>query len=530
MKSKLAQWWDEKPLVVILSLAFVVRLIAVFFAKGYLMHDDHFLTVEISGGWANGYNYSNWIPTVENQREHPEPISFFYLGGLYFIFKSLIAMGIENPQVQMYLMRFIHLLLSLGVIYWVYQITLRISNLKSARTVALVFAMIAMLNNFAVRNLVEMVCQVPLLLGFYLLVKHQLIRPTTWGKWTFQEGYSDLGKTIRWPLILAALIMGLSVGIRYQTVLFAALVGFVFVVQRQFWSGVVFGVFSFLGFFLTQIDDILLWGGEPFQHLTGYIEYNKKNSANYPGAPFTYVSLVGFYILPPISLFLLFGFLRSWRKHLMLFLPAFGFLLFHILFPNKQERFIVPMIPFMVMLGVLGWNEWVAQSTFWKNRTKLLKACWTTFWALNTVVLCVMIFTYSKKARVEAMEYLYDQGDVKNMIVEFSHSENSSMMPVFYSDSWHLYYTVSKKMDWEHLVDIMPNNAKLMQDKNVTKPEPNYVIFLEDIDLDKRVERVKKSFPTLTFEKKVEAGWFDQLLHQMNPRNRAEEIFIYKIN
>lgn len=529
MKEKLAQWWEQKPLVVILSVAFIVRLLAVFFAKGYLMHDDHFLTVEISGGWANGYNYSAWIPSAENHRLHPEPISFFYLGGLFVIFKALLAFGIEHPQVQMYFVRFVHLLFSLGVIYWIYQITLRISNLKSAKTVGILMALIAVLPNFSVRNLVEMVCQVPLVYGFYLMVKHQLIRPSTWGKITFQEGYADLGKKIGWPLIMAAFIIGLAVGIRYQTVLFAALIGFVFLLQRQFWAGVVFGIVSFTGFFLTQIDDILLWGGEPFQHLFGYISYNKQHSGNYPGAPFTYVSLIGFYILPPVSLFLLFGFVRSWKKHLMLFLPAFGFLLFHVMFPNKQERFIIPMIPFMVMLGVVGWNEWVEQSKFWANRQRLLTNCWRFFWVANTIVLLVFCTTYSKKARVEAMDYLYSKGDVQNMIVEYSHTDGISMMPVFYSDSWRLYYPVGKKTDWDYLVMRMPENEIKLQHKNMTKPVPNYVVFLESTKLEKRVARVKESFPTLTFEKKIEAGWFDAFLHKLNPNNRVEEIFIYKI-
>ena len=40
------QFWKNRPLTSILLVALAIRLIAVFFAQGYLMHDDHFLVVE----------------------------------------------------------------------------------------------------------------------------------------------------------------------------------------------------------------------------------------------------------------------------------------------------------------------------------------------------------------------------------------------------------------------------------------------------------------------------------------------------
>jgi hypothetical protein len=521
--------WNEKPLAFVLTVALAVRFLAVFFSEGYLMHDDHFLTVEISGSWANGHNYCNWMPGIDNDREHPEPISFFYLGGLYVAFKALLALGIENPSVQMIFIRLLHALLSVWVIYFAYRITEMISTTQRARLVGLLLALLAVLPNFGVRNLVEMVCQLPLLGGFYLLVRHGLIVPSEWGSLRFQSSYASVQKTAWLWLVVAAFVMGLAVGIRYQTVLMLAMVGVVFLAQKQIVQGAVFGLVSFIGFFVTQIDDVLMWGGQPFQHLTGYIEYNNQNKGNYPGAPLTYVSFITYFIFPPVSLFLAFGFLRSWRKHLMLFLPAFVFLIFHILFPNRQERFILPALPFVVMLGVIGWSEWVEHSKFWLSRPRLLRGLWIFFWTVNTITLAVFTFTTAKKARMEAMSYLYDQGDCQNFIIEYSHTDGGAMPPVFYADKYVNYYIFRNNIDIEKTVKTMPAAQEVMANRLQKKPIPNYVLFYDEKNLKQRIERLQALFPTLTFETKVQAGWFDRLLHEMNPKNSLEEIYIYKI-
>jgi len=138
--------------------------------------------------------------------------------------------------------------------------------------------------------------------------------------------------------------------------------------------------------------------------------------------------------------------------------------------------------------------------------------------------------TYSKKARVEAMDYLYEKGDLQNMFVEYSHTDGVSLMPVFYTDNWRLYYPIGKKTDWDLVVSSLKKNEERLKYKNLTKPVPNYVVFLEDKKLDQRVSRVKKSFPSLEFEAKIEAGWFDSFLHNLNPNNRVEVIYIYKIH
>ncbi len=272
MIQQLRRYYESHPLTFILFCAFFVRLIAVFFAKGYMMHDDHFLTIEPSSSWAAAKNFNDWLPGIGNVREHPEPISFFYLGFLFVLFKIFQFFGIEHPDTQMYLMRLIHAVYSLLVVVYAWKIVVRISGEKQARMVAWLLAFIAVIPNFATRNLVEFVCMPPLLIGLYHLLKSGVFQRRTQDISTQSPKFSNL--------IVGSLELGLSVGFRYQLVLVAFGVGLCILYYRHFLQALLFGFIAFIGFFITQADDILLWGGEPFQHVFGYFEYNKTNALN----------------------------------------------------------------------------------------------------------------------------------------------------------------------------------------------------------------------------------------------------------
>lgn len=514
----------EHPLRSVLFLAFILRLIAVFFAKGYMMHDDHFLTIEPSSSWAAGKNFNDWIPTALNHRESPEPISFFYLGFLFVIFKMCQAIGLENPDTQMMIMRLIHASYSLLTIYFAYRITLKLDRAKSALTVGLLLAMIGIMPNFSVRNLVEFVCMPPLLAGMYILISNLKPKEGEARGMFFNENIK-YGK-----LLLAAFIMGLAVGVRYQTGLFVAFTGLVLFLRTDFIKALIFGVISFSAFFITQIDDVLLWGGKPFQHLTGYFAYNKEHANAYPGSPFAYLSFISYFILPPVSLMMLAGFIKSWKKILIISLPVTVFVLFHVFYPNRQERFILPALPFFIITGVIGWNWLAESSSFWKKRVNLERNLWTIFWSLNTLVLIVFSVTYSKRARVESMLYLYNQGDCRNFVLEFTDKDGGSMMPQYYSGVWTSYYYWNNRANPDDLIPVMHKVEEASAADLMPRPEANYYLFYDGPQLTERVAAIKRYYPDLELKQTIEPGWFDKLLHRMNDNNMLERIFIYKTN
>jgi hypothetical protein len=110
-------------------------------------------------------------------------------------------------------------------------------------------------------------------------------------------------------------------------------------------------------------------------------------------------------LIPPMSIILIAGYIRGWRKHLIMFLPALIFLIFHSIFPNKQERFILPIIPFLIAggggrLGLDG--RPVAGAVHWNQ----VAHAWAFFWVLNMVLLIPYRPCIPSGPGVESMRYL----------------------------------------------------------------------------------------------------------------------------
>ena len=101
----------ERPLLLIIILASVLRIVAAFFSEGYLMHDDHFWVVESSASWADSEDYNNWLPwSQEELGREPQPhyTNLFYSSLHYSYFKGVNAIGMENPREQALILRLLH--------------------------------------------------------------------------------------------------------------------------------------------------------------------------------------------------------------------------------------------------------------------------------------------------------------------------------------------------------------------------------------------------------------------------------------
>ena len=161
MKQYIYKYWETKPLQLILCVALVVRLLAAIFAKGYGMHDDHFLVVEVSQSWVEGNDVMHWFS--KTQEDNDSGRSFIYPGMHYYLFKALESIGIFDPQAKMYIVRFLHALFSMFTVYYGYKIVEKLSGTNTARQVGLVLALLWLMPAMGVRNLIEMVVM-PLLM------------------------------------------------------------------------------------------------------------------------------------------------------------------------------------------------------------------------------------------------------------------------------------------------------------------------------------------------------------------------------
>jgi hypothetical protein len=208
--------------------------------------------------------------------------------------------------------------------------------------------------------------------------------------------------------------------------------------------------------------------------------------------------------------------------------PMWAFLVFHIIYPNRQERFIFPALPLFLILGTIGWNTTMRESSFWIKQIKWVRALWILFWTINTIGLIVLSTTFSKKARVQSMEYLYNRGDCKNYVLEYTHQEGGAMLPQHYSSVWTKFYYWNDKTNVEKVIADFDKTEGSFGSRKMKKPKPNYYLFYDGVNLEERIRRVQDCGVQLAYLTTIESGWFDALLHRLNPKNTLERIHIYQ--
>lgn len=497
-------WYNSHPLRFALILGLLLRLVAVFFSKGFGMHDDHFLVIEAAQSWADGTDYNNWLPGSGNTQ--PSGHSFFY-AGLHFLFFSLLqAIGIVDPEIKMLLVRFVHALLSLSVIYFGFKITQRLSGIKAASLASLLLAVLWFMPFLSVRNLVEVVC-IPFLAA------------ATW----YAMDATHRKNVIGW-FFTAGLIAGLAFCIRFQSLFFIAGLGFALIITNKWKGSILFGIGVLVTFGLVQgIVDMLIWG-QPFVEFIAYIQYNIDNAYNYLTNPwYVYMLLILGILIPPISILLFFGGFYNFKRNLLVMLPVLIFLIFHSYFPNKQERFIIPIIPFIVMMGIAGYYNYLDKNTLQPNWQKFIRGSWIFFWSLNIILLPFITTMYSKRARVESMVYLSKYKDsIDYLLLEDTNHGTPKMPPEFYLGKWVGCYELSENNTMDTL------KAKL--NRYGVENYPDYVLFFEDKHLVRRIADVKALFPNMKYETTITPGFIDDILFRLNPKNANQTIYIFKVN
>lgn len=502
MQNKIIALWNDNPIKLILWLAIIIRIVAAVFSKGFGMHDDHFLIIEPAQSWVDGYDNS-WLPGTTKD-DIPTGHSFFYVGIHYFILLFLKSIGLVNPQTKMFVIRILHGAFSLLVVWFGYKITLKLSDKNTARNTALLLAVFWFMPFLSVRNLVEVVCIPILMYGLWIMVDH----------WENKNAF----KFFLW----AGFIVGLAFSVRFQTILFASGIGLALLLKLRWKEAIFYG----LGFLVSVLiiqggTDYFIWGS-PFTELSEYVRYNVENANNYiAGSWYKYILLILGILIPPVSFFIFYGFLRSWKKHLLIFLPSFIFLVFHSFFPNKQERFILPIIPFIIILGMIGWQDFLNKTSFFNQRKKLLKSFWIFFWVLNLILLLPVSTTYSKRARVESMTWLSKYDNVRTILLEDSNNGSTKMTPRYYLGQWVSEYEVTNETTDEQLEKL--SNKDLNE-------QPRFFLFFDEKNMETRLNRIKEFYPNIIYETTIEPGFIDKLIYWLNPVNANQTIIIYRNN
>lgn len=490
------------PLRTAIFLGLIFRLLATIFSKGFGFHDDHFLIVEASQSWVDGEDYNNWLPSDSDPNRIPQGHSFLYVGLHFIIFKILTFFGLTDPQGKMYVVRFIHALWSMLIIYYGFKITYKRSNLKVASWVGLTLAVLWFMPFMSVRNLVEFVCIPPLLIATWHSVKNDF-------KLTAKDA------------LLVGIWLGGAFSIRFQTILFSAGFGLALLLLRTSFKNIIFITLGFLGIaFLTQgVVDYFIWH-RPFAEFTEYVRYNIENATTYGvNVWHMYFSIILGLLIPPLSIFLFYGYFKNWKKESILFWPSLFFLAFHTYFPNKQERFILPIIPFVIILGFIGLFQ-IIENNDWANK-KWFKNSMIFCVIINSILLPALTFSYSKKNRVEAMCYVAQKEDLKMVMIDDFNRDDFLLPPLFYLGKWGSTIGVTKITP--------PDTALKIYNSMQLDKRPNYVVFMQADNINARVDSLRKRFPTLHYEATIEPSFIDKTMHFLNPVNDNQTTYIYKI-
>ena len=365
---------------VILFVGILFRLLAVIFARGFGWIDDQFLIVEIAQSWVDGSDYYKWLPWTPGN-EGPKGFSFFYVGINYVVFIVLEFLGLTHPEGKMFVVRLIHAAWSLLIITYGYKLAKNFRSERSARLIAWLLAIFWMFPFLSVRTLVEFVSVPFLMIAYHLATKEEKkVNLMTW--------------------IWIGFLFGIAINIRYQTALIGGGVGLVLLFQRKWVQATMTLAGALLALVLFQgLVDYLIWG-KPFAQVIAYISYNVSSAGEYTVGPwYHYILFLLGAMIPPVSIFIFLGYARGYKKLLIIFVPILLFIAFHSWYPNKQERFMITIIPLLFVAGIIGWKMFADGALNPPGMRKLIRGSWIFFLIMNFVLLLPVSVMYSKKSK-----------------------------------------------------------------------------------------------------------------------------------
>jgi hypothetical protein len=492
MINSLNRLWKDRPLLAVMLIALLPRLVATIFSKGFAMSDDHFGPIEQP--FIVMHFPQAWV-----DRGGVFGHSFVYPAIHYALFNGLEVLGIQDPQTTMYVVRFLHALYSLLVVYFGFKIAEILSDRAVAKKVGLILALFWALPFLSVRNLIEVVCIPPLMAGcYYALISDKKLRNA----------------------FIAGLWLGLAFVFRYQTLSLTGTLGIMFLFQKKFREMALVAIgFLVIVLVIQGSMDTFAWG-YPFASFIEYIRYNMTHSEDYTTGPwYNYTLLILGSLIPPLSVFLLYGFIKNWKKTLLLLVPVLVFFVLHSSFPNKQERFILPVLPLILVLGVVGWETHVKGSAFWLRHQIALRTLWIWFWAINTVLLVLFSTYYCKKGRVDAMYSLY--GKKVDGLFQAGGKDGVTLPPCFYAGKYPIY--TAEISSEEQLAFSKSQFA-------ASPVHPNYVLFYGTDNYQQRVDRIESTFGMkIVLEGRFDPSFLDYVFYRLNPsHNKNETIFVFK--
>ena len=493
------------PLGVVMAAAIVFRVLAVLFSKGYMASDDHFETIRIACQWLrDGPFAANGLLTWGNNP--PGSIGRFplYVFGLYGIMKLYAFAGVTSLDTMMYGIRAAHALFSLVPIWAVYRATELAT--RSRRWAMLGGAMAALhfaMPYLAVRNLIEMVGGEIWVVAIFLLYKHRYSRSSVW-------------------LYAAGVVTGLAWMVRFELATAAVVIPFVLWFDaRRIRPAVQYSVGVGVMLLLSGVVDYFLLGtflGSTINHLHQIV----TESPPYETSVLIYGAVLLVFFVPPFSLMAFFvtGYKRFWEDHKPLVFSSLVFLLAHTLSPSRQERYMLAIVPALMLIIILAlWHHKKFDGFFFRHKTLLKGIVWPSV-VINVVLLVVFTFNYSHRGLVEPLARL--ERIQPRVSITFFSPEVGHLYPFDYG---------GKSIEGRRYVHKWSDLGQLNGDSTAIGPTMYYILYPpSESELQAYVDSVTAHAGPIVEQFAVPPSLIDQILHFLNPRhNRLNAAYVYRL-
>lgn len=495
---------STKVLLWVLLLALVIRLLAVIFSQGFVHSDDHFDTISVAWDWLHGGLWGE-DGNLRWKHQSAETIGRFPLYTLSLLAQMKICrwLGITSLAGMMYFIRLIHALISLLPVWAAFRIVkLSTHSERWGIAAGAITACHFAFPFLGVRNLIEVVGGSLWIAAVWFLYRYREDKKSGW-------------------LYLAGLLTGLAWMIRFQIALAVIPVPFILWWEtRRIMPAIKYSLSVGAMLIVSGLTDWYLLGRFAGSTIT-YLTMNLDLPALYRTIPLLYIVLLVVFFVPPLSLISLGLMLKPGfiRQHKLLFWSSVSFVVLQSLHANQQERFIFPILPAFVVLGVLsiwhfkeerpagsGWPAWFKWSAGVSG-------------ALNVALLVFFTFAYGHKGMIEPLKW-FERNDPTARVLFFQ-PEVWRWAPVEYAGNG-IVRTYVK--EWGEIAKLPVSQQG--------KTDFDYVVVYPKTDsslqpgLDSLTVRLGPLEPV--FE--VSPSYYDQTLRLLNPRhNDNYEAHVFRL-
>ncbi len=349
-RERVRNWMKDNWLVLVIwILALALRIISAILSKGYVHPDEHYQSIEIVYNEIFGIGVIPW-EFIEGAR------SWFYPGIVYLIFKVMIAFGASSLGSILIGVRLFSGILSMISVIVAYYFGKLLFG-KEAGLFATFF--IAIWYDFvfwAARTMTD-----GLAMNFVFLAVYLLYKAVNATKIDNTETKKQKRRTFG-NLIFAGLSIGVAFMFKFSTAIIAIPL-LIYLILKKKWFGAFTFCLAILFMIIIQgVIDLVTWG--TFLHSPiVFFQYNIISSSSSIHGTYPFYAYLGIFAYAysffavMYLLYLTIGANKNEKTFFLIAISLF-FVLILSFIAHKEYRFILPVLPLLVLIAANGMNKY----------------------------------------------------------------------------------------------------------------------------------------------------------------------------